>query len=105
MTEPRGCRPIALLLQVRTATCCGNRNLQLSVLRLMPRDEMRDANVEGFMASNSAAPLGPETFPLVCFRAFIIVSRSCRFNSSRVRSAASAAGLGCSVFRRVGEAG
>src|ERR1700735_3065017 len=42
----------------------------------MPREEMRDARVEGFMASNSAAPLGPETFPLVCFRAFTIRSKA-----------------------------
>ena len=47
----------------------------------MPMEEMRDAKVDGFMPSNSAAPRGPETLPLVCFRAFIIVSRSCRFNS------------------------
>jgi hypothetical protein len=68
---------------------------QLSVLRLMPRDEMREAKVDGFIASSFAAPPGPETLPLVCFKAFIIVSRSCRFNSSRVRSAASAVGFGC----------
>src|SRR6266478_3594428 len=79
---------------------------QVSVLRLMLREEMREAKVDGFIPSNSAAPPGPETLPLVCFRAFIIVSRSCRFNSSRVRSAASAAGLGCcAVFWRAGEAG
>src|SRR5260370_11708535 len=84
----------------------GTRGHLSSILRFMPKEEMRDDNVEGFMASNSAAPPGPETFPLVCFRAFIIVSRSCRFNSSRVRSAASADGLGCcSVFWRAGEAG
>src|ERR1700680_5100115 len=70
----------------------GAGHLQSSVLRLMPREEMRDAKVDGFMPSNSAAPPGPETLPLVCFRAFIIVSRSCRFNSFRVRSAGSAAG-------------
>ena len=62
---------------------------------------MRDAKVDGFMPSNSAAPPGPETFPLVCFRAFMMVSRSCRFNSSRVRSAASAAGFACCQYFRV----
>ena len=43
----------------------GSRGLQLSVLRLMPREEIRDAKVDGFMPSNSAAPPGPETFPFV----------------------------------------
>ena len=54
----------------------------------MPKEEMRDAKVEGFMPSSSAAPLGPETFPLVCFKAFIMASRSWRFSSLRVRSVA-----------------
>ena len=64
----------------------------------MPKEEMRDAKVEGFMPSNSAAPPGPETFPLVCFRAFMMVSRSWRFNSSRVRSAAAAVRLLHRIF-------
>jgi len=41
------------------------------------------------------APPGPETLPLVCFRALMIASRSCRFNSSRVRSATFPTGTGC----------
>jgi hypothetical protein len=49
---------------------------------------MRDDKIEGLMQSDSAAPPGPKTFPLVCFRALIMVSHSCCFNSSRVRSAA-----------------
>ena len=49
---------------VRTVILRANRNPQESVLRLMPMEEMRDAKVEGFMPSNSAAPPGPETFPL-----------------------------------------
>lgn len=69
---------------------------QLSVLRLMPRDEMRDAKVDGFMSSSFAAPPGPETLPLVCFKAFMMASRSCCFNSSRVRNVAYAAGFACS---------
>ena len=94
------------LLGKVSATRSDLQGPQLSVLRVMLRAEMRDAKVEAFMASNSAAPPGPETFPLVCFRAFIIVSRSCRFNSFRVRSAGSAAGLGCcSVFWCAGEEG
>src|SRR5580692_256057 len=64
------------------------RSLQLSALRVMPSAEMRDAKVDGFMPSNSAAPLGPETFPFVCFKASMMASRSRRFSSSRVRSAA-----------------
>ena len=54
---------------------------------------MRDARVDGFMPSISAAPPGPETFPFVCFKALIMVSRSCRFNSSRVDSASVCRGL------------
>jgi hypothetical protein len=54
----------------------------------MPKEEMRDAKVDGFMRSSSAAPLRPETFPLVCFKAFMMASRSWRFSSSRVTSVA-----------------
>jgi hypothetical protein len=43
---------------------------QLSVLRLMPKEEMREVKVEGFMRSSSAAPPGTETLPLACFKAF-----------------------------------
>jgi hypothetical protein len=39
-------------------------------------DEIRDARVEGFIASNSAAPPGPETFPFVRFKALMMTSRS-----------------------------
>ena len=42
----------------------------------MPIEEMRDAKVDDFIPSNSAAPPGPETFPLVCFRAFTIRSKA-----------------------------
>ena len=56
---------------------------------------MREANVVGFMPSNSAVPPGPETFPLVCFKAFIMGSRSCPFNSSRVGSAPFVIGVAC----------
>jgi hypothetical protein len=33
---------------------------QFSVLRLMPKEEIREAKVEGFNPSNLAAPPGPE---------------------------------------------
>ncbi len=69
---------------------------QVSVLRLMLREEMREAKVDGFIPSNSAAPPGPETFPFVCFKALMMASRSWRFSWSRVRSAALAAGFACS---------
>ena len=66
---------------------------QVSVLRLMLREEIREAKVDGFIPSNSAAPPGPETFPFVCFKALIMASRSWRFSWSRVRTAASADGF------------
>jgi hypothetical protein len=46
----------------------------------MPREEMREDKVDGLVPSNSAAPPGPEIFPLVWFKALTIASRSCRFN-------------------------
>jgi hypothetical protein len=61
---------------------------QLSVLRLMPNIVMREAKVDDFIPSNSAAPPGQETFPLVGLRALMmIVSRSWRFIPSRVKEA------------------
>ena len=51
--------------------------------------------VDGFTPSNSAAPPGPETFPLVRLRGFMVVSRSWRFN--RVREPAFTAGFACST--------
>ena len=71
---------------------------QFSVLRLMPKEEIREAKVEGFNPSNLAAPPGPETFPLVCFKAFMMASRSCRFISSRVGSLTFTSELGCSTI-------
>ena len=72
----------------------------------MPREEIRAAKVEGLIPSSCAAPLGPETFPLVCFRAFIMASRSSRFSSSRVMSLAFAAAfLGGTMSGCTGEAG
>ena len=47
----------------------GSKNRQLSVLRLILRAVMRDVSVVGLRPRNSAAPLGPKTLPLVCFKA------------------------------------
>jgi hypothetical protein len=52
-----------------------------SALRLMLMGEMRDAKVERFMPSNSAAPPVPETFPFACIKALMMASRSWRFSS------------------------
>jgi hypothetical protein len=71
---------------------------QFSVLRLMPKEEIREAKVEGFKPSNLAAPLGPETFPLVCFKALMMASRSYRFTSSRVGSLTFTSELACSTI-------
>jgi len=59
----------------------------------MPREEIRDAKVDGFMPSNCAAPPGPNTFPFACFKALTMASRSWRFRSPRVSSAAFSAGF------------
>ena len=47
----------------------------------MPKALIRDANVVGFMPSNSAAPRLPEILPLVISKAARILIRS-RFNRS-----------------------
>jgi hypothetical protein len=39
----------------------------------MPKEEIREAKVEGFKTSNLAAPPGPETFPLVYFKALMVL--------------------------------
>src|SRR5262249_3335335 len=70
---------------------------QPSVVRLMPKEEMRDARVDGFMPSNLAAPRGPETLPLVCLSEATIASLSCRFNSSRMGSAGAVYPLKCAL--------
>ena len=87
-------------------TARGSKVPQLRVLRLMPNDEMRDDKVDGFIPSSSAAPPGPETFPFVRLRAFMMVSRSWRFNSFRVRTPPVTAGLAsCPGLSGGGEAG
>jgi hypothetical protein len=57
------------------------------VFRLSFRAVIREANVVGFMASNSAAPPRPKILPPVCFSASAMVSRSWRFISLRVSKA------------------
>ena len=49
-------------------------------------EAMRDAKVEGFMPSNSAAPRTPDTFPFACVKALMMASRSWRFSSSSVEA-------------------
>ncbi len=56
---------------------------------------MRDARVDGSMPSSFAAPPGPETSPLVCFKALTMASRSCRFSSSCVGSVTFTSGFVC----------
>ena len=63
----------------------------LSVQRFRPRALIREANVVGFMPSNSAAPRGPEILPLARAKAAMMLSRSRRLSSAsgqndRVRS-------------------
>ncbi len=55
---------------------------------------MREASVVGLMPSSSAAPPTPKTFPPACSRAAAMLSRSWRFNSSRVNKLAE----GCTVL-------
>ena len=45
---------------------------------------MREVSVVGFIPSRSAAPFGPKTLPSACLSAWIMLSRSSRFSSSRV---------------------
>ena len=47
---------------------------------------MREANVVGFIPSNSAAPLGPDTFPFALSRAVRMLSASNRRMSAAVNS-------------------
>src|SRR5260370_8181100 len=53
---------------------------QLSVLRLTPNVVMREAKVDGFIPSKSAAPPGPDTFPLVRLRPLFQPLRSSPFH-------------------------
>lgn len=41
--------------------------------RGMPSALIREARVVGFMPRSSAAPCGPKTFPLVCWRAVMML--------------------------------
>src|SRR3989442_3508632 len=54
----------------------------------------REARVVGFISSNSAAPPGPKTLPPLFLSAAVMLSRSWRFQSSRVRT--DAVSPGCS---------
>src|SRR5438128_4840464 len=53
---------------------------------------IREASVVGLISSNSAAPPGPKTLPPLFLSAEVMLSRSWRFQSSRVRTAAVAPG-------------
>ncbi len=52
----------------------------------------REARVVGFISSNSAAPPGPKTLPPLFLSAAVMLSRSWRFQSSRVRTDAVSSG-------------
>src|SRR5882724_10023237 len=47
---------------------------------------IREARVVGFISSNSAAPPGPKTLPPLFLSAEVMLSRSWRFQASRVRT-------------------
>ena len=51
----------------------GRRSPQFCVLRLMPKEEIRQAKIKSFQTLKLAAPPGPETFPLVYFKALMVL--------------------------------
>src|SRR2546425_135049 len=53
---------------------------------------IREASVVGLISSNSAAPPGPKTLPPLFLSAAVMLSRSWRFQSSRVRTDAVSSG-------------